>query len=414
MLTWLKTNRVALIGVGGSLLFGGLEVFAYLAQGVSEADRNTPVGVLLSAVAGMFAAPPSAVSAGSDHAELLVRLIIGWQAMLTVLFAALLWLGTRLRRPSRLADALLALQMLLAAVTASSLLYVLAAQLAVMLPLRRGLRWLLVQGCLMIATFLYISFFRGLEWSDSEIQTFFMHLLMGLSFQAIGFAAARAALLERHMRLQLAASHASLLATQSILADTVRSGERNRIARDLHDAVGHHLTALNLHLDLALRQAGEQAPAPLRTSRELARSLLSEVRAVVSSERGDQHIDLGAAIATLCAGIPAIDVRLEIDEDLTIASPALAHTLFSCAQEALTNAVRHARASVVTIALQATADDITLRVSDNGQGARRANEGNGLRGMRERVAEQGGTLQLGDRPGGGFGIEITVPLRSAA
>lgn len=414
MPSWIKTNRVALIGVLGSLLFGGLEVVAYLFNGVSEADRNMPIGVLLSNLASLLAEPPSAVSAGADQRALAQTLIIGWQVLLTLCFAAVLWAGSRLQRPSRLADCLLGLQMFLAALGASALLYVLAAQLAVVLPLRRGLKWLAVQGLLMIASFIYISFFRGLAPGDPIILTFAMHLFMGLSFQGIAFASARAAVAERAMRLQLAAANASLLATQSMLADTVRSSERNRIARDLHDAVGHHLTALNLHLDLALRQAGAGAPEPLRTSRELARSLLAEVREVVSTERSDQHVDLGAAIATLCAGVPQPAVRLHVDDDLAIASPALAHTLFFCTQEALTNAMRHAEASLVTIELRATRDCITLQVGDNGHGSGAASEGNGLRGMRERVAEQGGTLQAGDRPAGGYGISIALPLRSAA
>ncbi|QYF95631.1 sensor histidine kinase [Massilia sp. PAMC28688] len=415
MLIWYRTNRVALIGVLGSLLFGGLEVVAYLADGVGNGDRNTPIGVLLTALAGLFAEPPSAVRAGSGHEQLIFVLFIAWQSLATAAFTILLWLGSRLPRHSRLARTMLAAQMAVAVLGVSSLLYVLAAQLAIVLPFRRALAWLAVQSLLLVATFAYMALLRIPYLGSDAIATHAMHLFMGLSFQAIAFSAARIALAERAMRMQLAAANASLLATQSMLADTVRSGERNRIARDLHDAVGHHLTALNLHLDLALRQAGSDATAPLRTSRQLASSLLAEVREVVSSERGEQRIDLGAAIATLCAGIPTLRIDLHVDDRLSIDSPALAHTLFHCTQEALTNAVRHSGATELTIDLRAHGDSIILRVDDNGKGRGAAPDGNGLRGMRERVDDQGGALHAVSHEGRGFGLSISLPLaRSGA
>ena len=193
-----------------------------------------------------------------------------------------------------------------------------------------------------------------------------------------------------------------------MLADTVRAGERTRIARDLHDAVGHHLSALNLHLDLALRQVQPEVPEALHTSRELGRALLSEVRAVVNSERHEQVIKLRAAIATMCAGIPQPAIRFDYETQYDITSPALAHTVFHCVQEALTNAIRHADADLVTITIRADNEQLLLTVHDDGRGARGAAEGNGLRGMRERVAEQCGTLQLNREAG--FALAITLPL----
>lgn len=414
MSTWYRTNRVALIGVLGSFLFGGLDVAGYYINGVSAADGNAPLGVLLAVLASAFTEAPSALRAGSDRADLVLQLMIGWQTLTTFAFAALLFAGSRLRQHSALANTLRALQLALAVLALSPLVYVLAAQLAIVLPLRRALRWLLFQAMLLGATFLYMVLLRDLQAADTAVATLAMHLLMGVAFQGIAFASARVALAERTLRLQLAAANASLVATQDMLAETVRSSERIRIARDLHDAVGHHLTALNLHLDLALRQAASPAPEPLRISRGLARSLLGEVRAVVSSERSEQRIELGAAITTLCEGIPAPAIELDIDDTLAIASPALAHTLFYCAQEALTNAMRHAGATRVQLALRAEDGAVRLKVSDNGHGARGRGEGNGLRGMRGRVAEQGGRLQAANLADRGFGIEITLPMARGA
>lgn len=414
MPTWYHTHRTTLIGMLASLLFGGLEVATYLTAGLHRADLNTPMGVLLAALAEQFTPAPSAVRAGTDRRELIYQLVIGWQVLLTLAFTALLWLGARLR-PGRKANALLALQMGLGVLGVSSLLFVLSAQLAVTMPLRRGLQWLAAMALLLTATAAYMVLFRTFQLGDIQVGQLAAHLAMGMGFAGIVFAAARIGLAERAMRLQLTAANASLVATQAMLAETARCGERARIARDLHDAVGHHLTALNLHLDLALRQAGSSAPESLRTSRELSRSLLSEVRVVVSSERCEQRIELGAAIATMCAGIPVPAIRLQVDPQLEITSPALAHALFFCTQEALTNAVRHSGASHVAIDLCCARGQVRLTVSDNGHGAGGAPEGNGMRGMRERVAEQEGQLQVGaPASGGGFSIDISLPLMRGA
>jgi signal transduction histidine kinase len=242
---------------------------------------------------------------------------------------------------------------------------------------------------------------------------------MELIFYAIVFGVVHLATRERRGRRTLAAAHAELLATQALLGDMVRDAERQRIARELHDSVGHHLTALKLHLDLALRHSGQAGQsntpvaASLRTSSELASALLAEVRTVVSTERGAHAIDLRHALATLCAGIPAPRVALRMDEGLAIDSPALAHALFRCAQEAISNAVRHAGASVLTIDIARRDGELTMLAADDGHGGANASEGNGLRGMRERVELLGGRLRAGAHPPRGYAIEVSLPVHGA-
>ena len=409
MFSWNPTNRIAAAGVAACLLFGGIEVMELLAGGGGPTDLNTPAGLLAQRVAMLFTDAPSLTRAGTDRRELTYHLIVGWHVALGVLYAALLWSRPRLARRPRLGAVVLMLQMLAGALSNSALLYVLAAELGASQPLRRGLAWLALQIALLASVFVYMATMRRAELGDDAVRQIFMYASLTLLFQALAFGVAQVALRERQARLALAAANARLRATQSMLGDTVRAMERIRIARDLHDAVGHHLTALNLHLDLALRQADASAPAALHTSRDLARSLLAEVRVVVSSERQEQRIDLRAAIATMCAGMPAPRIAFGFDAQLGIASPVLANTLFFCVQEALTNAARHARAELLTIDIQRCGDDIVLAVQDDGRGSGGAPEGNGLRGMRERVAELGGTLHWTPSPPG-FGFAITLPL----
>lgn len=412
MLNWYTPNRIAAVaGVLACLLFGGIEVLEFLAAGVSRAELHKPIGVFAEYAASFFTEPPSPVRSGTDRRQLTYQIVVGWQAVITVLFAALLWLRPRFKRRPRAGAIVLALQVFMAVFSLSSLLYVLTAEIAVTKPLRQGLTWLAAQMGLMVLAILYMVTMRGAMLGDSNIKLILMYAGFGLVFQAIAFGVAHVAMRERHGRVALAESNARLLATQSMLGDTVRAMERVRIARDLHDAVGHHLTALNLHLDLALRHAAAAAPESLRTSRELARGLLAEVRAVVSSERSDQHINLRAALATMCSGIPTPHINLRFEEGLEIASPLLANTLFACVQEAVTNAARHADAETLTIDIHRNASDVVLTVTDNGRGSGGALEGNGLRGMRERVEEQGGTLQRDDS-GAGFTLEVCLPLHS--
>jgi len=182
--------------------------------------------------------------------------------------------------------------------------------------------------------------------------------------------------------------------------------------------MGHHLTALNLHLQLssALLQRQDNAGAALAVekAREGAAHLLADVRAAVSHERATNRIDLSAALKALAEGIASTDIRLELDEAARDLDPHSAHALLRCVQEAVTNSVRHARASQIRIAMgvQGRADHAQLCVSveDNGPGSPRLRAGNGLKGMQERMQELGGQMQI-LRNGPGFMVEFRLPRR---
>ncbi len=365
---------------------------------------------MVTRIANAFTTPASLTSAGSDRDVLTAQLYLGAFIPLMLLFCVLFWrctrhAGTRSRRALPL---MLAVQLLIATTVEPTLLFLLAAELALVLPLRTGLKWL---AALIVSTLLhrlFAAFLAGAQ--DGTV----LHLLFGLcietGFYFLAFGVAQVAMLEQRGRVQLSAANAELKATQYLLADTIRSSERARIARDLHDHVGHHLTALNLHLDLAQRQAGGKILEMLTVSRELSQALLAEVRCVVSQERDDRPIDLAQALATLCAGIPRPAIRLAIETPLVIASAAVAHALFRCVKEGLSNAIRLANATLGTCAVHAHGDEIVARGSVDGRGSGGRPEGNGLRGMRERLAASNGTLVAGDQAGTGYAMEVRLPL----
>jgi len=372
---------------------------------------NSIAGRIAAAVAAQFTTPPSALSAGTDRRELTTLLLQCLRTGCGMGFAALAWLRAGSRPGSH--PILLALQLVLAVIGDMGLPYVFAAQLGT-LPTRRAmLRWLAATVLLATAATLLTMF--PLHNADGRIAMGAMIASAEALIMAIVTALVHVALRERRARLALASAHAELQATQALLGEAVRASERLRLSRDLHDTAGHHLTALKLHLDLARRQAGPAAPAALATASELAATLLADVRLLVSAERSGSTIELRLALETLCAGIPAPRIALVLGERLDINSAALAHTIFCAVQEAISNVIRHAGASTMTISLQRDQQgDLLLDIADDGCGKGSQPEGNGLRGMRERAAAIGGTLSTGKASGRGFALSMRMPSTAVA
>lgn len=204
--------------------------------------------------------------------------------------------------------------------------------------------------------------------------------------------------------------NSELRATRALLAESARVNERTRISRELHDLLGHQLTALTLNLEVAGHLAEGQALDHVKRSHALAKLLLGNVREVVSQLRETGAIDLAAALRPLTENVPSLDIQLEIEDPLNVEDPQRAHVLLRCTQEIITNAVRHAGARHLWIKVYREAPDrVVVEARDDGVGAEMVNVGNGLRGMRERLQQCGGQLQVETRPGEGFRLRATVP-----
>ncbi len=218
---------------------------------------------------------------------------------------------------------------------------------------------------------------------------------------------------------QLRQVNAHLLATRSLLAESARDSERLRLSRELHDVSGHKLTALKLNLALLAREGGPTVtglptqPPALATARQLADELLNDLRGVVSQLRRFDGIDLRAALAHLAAPFPAPLIHVEVADDARIEAADQAEALTSVAQESLTNAVRHAAARHVWLRVRATAEALELTVEDDGRASKPLQEGNGIRGMRERIADLGGSFAVTTTAGGGTRVVATLPRRNA-
>lgn len=200
-----------------------------------------------------------------------------------------------------------------------------------------------------------------------------------------------------------------LEATQILLSATTKRDERLRIARNLHDILGHHLTALKLQLEVASHVDGEKKDAHLENAKKISSALLSSVRTTVSEFRGDTDVKLGEALRALTQHIPRLNVSLELTFDEALLTERQVEVIFRCAQEALTNVMKHARADHCAVALRSDDHFLTLVVHDNGPNSTEVCPGNGLTGLRERVEAIDGELQIkADEQG--FALTVRLPI----
>lgn len=210
---------------------------------------------------------------------------------------------------------------------------------------------------------------------------------------------------------QLRETNAHLLATRSLLEESARDHERLRLARELHDVAGHKLTALKLNLTALQREAGG-APN-VDTAAQLATELLADIRGVVAQIRQHDGMDIRAALTQLIAPLPSPpQVHLVIHDDARVANVAQAEALLRAVQEALTNAMRHSGARNVWVELVREGAHIHLRVRDDGQAELPLKEGFGLAGMRERLAQLSGRLDISRATQGGVALDIQLPLQA--
>lgn len=228
---------------------------------------------------------------------------------------------------------------------------------------------------------------------------------------------------------ELAVAHTQLQEYSAQVEEIAAIRERNRIAREIHDTLGHSLTILAVQLETATQYEARGDPGlhdELREARRVASACLTDVRHSVEALRPDEASDgsLQERLRRLAAEFAATSretaITLDLDEATHSLSPDLSMTLYRCAQEALTNIRKHARATKVLLYLS-TSDgpegQVELTVLDNGQGAigdaaeddERA-RGFGLRGMRERVELLGGTVRAGPEPGRGWRVAVLIPL----
>ncbi|MFC1694631.1 sensor histidine kinase [Pseudomonadota bacterium] len=282
------------------------------------------------------------------------------------------------------------------------LLLIVAGLLPWMLPAAPAMAWLIGQNVLLV---MVISRIPDISFSDAALAG---GLFLGISLFA--FMSGVVALRQHIARDALRKVNSELRATQALLADNTRIAERVRIARELHDLVGHHLTALTLNLEVATHLADGKALEHVQQAHSLAKLLLADVREVVNDMRVDDKVDLAAALQTLVSGVPEPVIHLDLPAELAMTDPRRAQVLLRCAQEIITNSVRHARAKNLWISLVHDVHGVALTAYDDGRGVENVEAGNGLNGMSERLRQVGGELKIETSPGAGFSLQAWIPV----
>lgn len=222
---------------------------------------------------------------------------------------------------------------------------------------------------------------------------------------------------EQKSRAALALAHHKLREYAVQVEELAIVEERNRLAREIHDGLGHYLTAVNIQIKAALAMA-EKDPAltqeALKKAQTLTQEALADVRRSISSLREDPISSrplfetLNRLVEDACAS--GMDAKLT-----TLGSPLslnsqVEFTLFRIVQEGLTNVNKHAHASSIDLRLEYLPRSVRVSIQDNGVGASHTGDGFGLMGLRERVELLGGSLALESSPGKGFLLQAEIPL----
>jgi signal transduction histidine kinase len=289
------------------------------------------------------------------------------------------------------------------------LLTPLAAYSVVLLP-RRGV----VPMCgLLLLLLVLVDWSVGQSWRNILLTS--LPMLASFAF-VIAFTQAlqeegraHAALDEAHQRLREYAAQIETLATMA---------ERNRLAREIHDHVGHYLTTITMQLESAcavLEENPVRARSAIEKAQVLAREGLGQIRNSVTALRTlpTENRTLPRALADLVREAQTEDVAVSLHVPATLPqlSTQVKFTLYRVAQEGLTNAHKHAHANHIELILDCPeASRVTLRVKDDGTGSLSTTGGFGLLGARERVQALGGQLCTVSTPGEGFLLEVELPI----
>lgn len=218
---------------------------------------------------------------------------------------------------------------------------------------------------------------------------------------------------ERLVHEDLLRINGELMSTRHLLHQSAKTEERLHLSRELHDVAGHKLTALKLQLRKLTRESPAKPDNTAALCLRLAEELLVEVRAVVGSMRNEAGVDLNQSLRALITGISRPNIELQLEPNVRVTDIEHANTLLRCAQEGLTNALRHSDARHIVISLSQTAGGVTLTVEDNGCGQSSLQRGNGLIGMQERLKTLGGVLEISSSKGRGLRLGAWLPQENS-
>jgi signal transduction histidine kinase len=247
-------------------------------------------------------------------------------------------------------------------------------------------------------------------------------LIRAFSFGIVGQIVCHLMDTQRAQRRRLMEANLELSRNSDTLQRLAVSHERNRLARELHDTLAHSLTALSVSLEAMktdLPSPGGDLGRSLDRSLRIAREGLTDTRRALKSLRADALDDLGLTLAVRSLAETAAEragLRLEFNaaNGIPALPPAVEHSLYRIAQEAVENAVHHAGLKVLRVEMRAGSENLELSICDDGSGfdpdSVDPQDHLGIRGMRERAQACGGTLEIISRKDEGTTLQVRIPI----
>jgi signal transduction histidine kinase len=294
-------------------------------------------------------------------------------------------------------------------------LYLLIAKSCFLLSRRDLVTLMVVTGLLWNLSVIWV-FYQSIDLINQRPPTFDrQRLLISASLTSFGVyitASAFVLLLSLTvLREQRSRARAEQLTQE--METLAATAERSRIAREIHDSLGHTLTALNVQIELAqkLQQRDpDRATQSLDIAQQLSIQCLQDVRQAVHSMQ-KRPIDLNQAIQALVQPLQSHgNVQLDLSLRFPTLPPTMSHQIYCIIQEGLTNIQRHAQATQVQLQAELTQDQIVVMLQDNGVGFHLDQAGFGLRSMSDRAASLGGRLDIDSVPDQGTQINFTAPI----
>ena len=289
----------------------------------------------------------------------------------------------------------------------SLILLPLAGQTALLLPLRA-----MIPVCGLIYVTLVMPLLLRSRWVDAIA----IALVYGTGIVFV-VVFTRVAASEREARTKLAEANQQLRDRASQVAELATTKERNRLAREIHDSLGHYLTVVNVQIAAAQTLLAHDQPRALdhlSKAQLLTQEGLAEIRRSVAALRASpiESRPLAEALAILVEhwNAAGLSVSLTVDGTIRSLTPQANLTLYRTAQEALTNVEKHARANGVELHLDFSRQHLVrLSIKDDGVGSDRSEGGFGLLGVRERVQILNGSVRVRTEVGQGFELEVELP-----
>lgn len=299
------------------------------------------------------------------------------------------------------------------------LLFMLTSQACLLLRLR----WALLLSAALLLGWIGVLWLKGadLEAVVGNLILVGLGMIFSIVFSLANLRARRQQRRAEALLDELRLVNAELTTAREREKELAAAEERVRLARDIHDGLGHHLTVLNVQLQAATKLVARdpgRAQAALDICREEAQAALSEVRQSVAALRRTplDGRSLDEALALLVGDFErraGLSARYSLRGTPVALSPAATTTLYRAAQEGLTNAQKHARARQVTATLSFDATLARLQVCDDGAPAvsdSATTGGFGLAGLRERAEQLGGRLIAAPQPERGFLLDLSLPI----